>query len=183
MSVNAKVNEIRRIHTGRVFYMDQEDVTLENGTRIKMEVIRHPGAASIVALTEGGEVLLLRQYRHAVGDYIWEIPAGTKSENEDSLICARRELEEETGYTANRWEDLGDITPLPGYSDERIHLFLAQELKETTQNLDADEVLTVHKIPYREVLEMIRLGKIKDAKTISALFLASSRIPSSLFQG
>ncbi len=176
MSVNAKVNDIRRIHTGRVFHIDQEDVTLENGVRIKMEIIRHPGAAAIVALTDNEEILLLRQYRHAVGGFIWEIPAGTNSENETPLICAQRELQEETGYAADRWEELGDITPLPGYSDERIHLFLAQDLKETVQHLDADEVLTVHKVPYRKVLEMIRLGQIKDAKTLSALFLTGQKI-------
>lgn len=172
MPVN--VNACQRIHSGRVFDIYQEDVTLENGAHVAMEIIRHPGAAAIVALTANKEILLIRQYRHAVDGFIWEIPAGTISGSETPLECARRELTEETGYCADTWSDLGVITPAPGYADERIHLFIARDLKEKAQNLDQDEVITVHKVAPEEVLSMVAGGKIQDAKTLSALFLAQT---------
>lgn len=167
-----KVNDRQQIHRGRVFDIFQENITLENGANVKMEIIRHPGAAAIVALTENKEILLIKQYRHAVDGYIWEIPAGTISGSETPLACAQRELIEETGYCAETWNALGAITPAPGYADERIHLFLACDLKEKAQNLDHDEVITVHKVAAEEVLSMVAEGKIQDAKTLSALFLA-----------
>lgn len=172
----ANRNAGRLIHSGRVFDIYQDDVTLENGVRMDLEVIRHPGASAIVALTDSREILLLKQYRYAVGGFIWEIPAGTISGAEPPLECARRELTEETGYAAGTWKKLGEIIPVPGYSDERIHLFLALDLEEKTQNLDEDEILAVHKISCEEVLAMAAGGKIQDAKTLSALFLALKTI-------
>lgn len=171
--MSVKVNTSRLLHSGRVFNMFQDNVTLENNTSISLEVIRHPGAAAIVALTSKKEILLLKQYRYAVGGYIWEIPAGTFSGKEPPLACARRELQEETGYSADTWKKLGEITPVPGYSDERIHLFLAQDLEEKVQNLDQDEVLVVHRLTYETVLSMIENGEIQDAKTLAALFLTT----------
>jgi ADP-ribose pyrophosphatase len=88
------------------------------------------------------------------------------------MDCARRELIEETGYTAERWQKLGEITPVPGYSNERVHLFLASELTVARQNLDADEVLVVHRMPFDEAMNMIAVGEIQDAKSICALLLA-----------
>ncbi|MGD9210874.1 MAG: NUDIX hydrolase [Desulfobacteraceae bacterium] len=174
--MSTQVNTSHLLHRGRVFNILQDNVTLENGSCIDLEVIRHPGASAIVALTEKKEILLLKQYRYAVGGFIWEIPAGTFSGKEPPLACARRELQEETGYSANTWKKLGEITPVPGYSDERIHLFLAQDLEERVQNLDDDEVLMVQKVDYKKVLSMIDNGEIQDAKTLSALFLATRTI-------
>lgn len=167
-----KVNTRKRIHRGRVFEIFQENFTVENGPPLEMEIIRHPGASAIVALTENKELILLKQYRHAVAGFIWEIPAGTISGEESPLECARRELVEETGYHAGTWNKLGEITPLPGYADERIHLFVAHDLKEKKQKLDQDEILTVHKISREKLLSMVSGGEIQDAKTLSALFLA-----------
>jgi ADP-ribose pyrophosphatase len=160
------------IHKGRVFNMFQETVTLPNGASIKLDVIRHPGAAAIVPLTRSNTVIMLEQYRHAVGGTIWEIPAGTLGDKESPLICAQRELTEETGYTAASWQKLGEITPLPGYSDERIQIFLATDLSISAQNLDADEVLEVREVAFTEALNMISTGVIQDAKTMCGLFMA-----------
>jgi ADP-ribose pyrophosphatase len=173
--MTAIVNTSRLLHPGRVFDFYQDSITLPNGAALDIEVIRHPGAAAIVPLTDRREVLLIKQYRYAVGGFIWEIPAGTFSEQEAPLACARRELTEETGYSADTWEKLGEITPVPGYSDERIHLFLATDLRQQGQHLDSDEVLDVHAIAFDKVLKMVETGQIQDAKTIAGLFLATRR--------
>jgi ADP-ribose pyrophosphatase len=176
--MSAKVNTSRMLHTGRVFNIYQDNVTLENGACLDMEIIRHPGASAIVAMTPEKEILLIKQYRYAVGGFIWEIPAGTFNGKEPPLECAMREFTEETGYIAKNWEKLGETTPVPGYSDERIHLFLARDLTKRSQNLDHDEILDVYKIAYEKVLSMVNSGEIQDAKTLAALFLANASISS-----
>ena len=160
------------IHEGRVFNVFQETVPLPNGATINLDVIRHPGAAAIVPLTRNHTVIMLEQYRHAVGGTIWEIPAGTLDRDELPLTCAQRELTEETGYTAATWQKLGVITPVPGYSDERIQIFLATDLSISVQKLDPDEVLDVREVSFSDALEMISRGGIQDAKTICGLFMA-----------
>jgi ADP-ribose pyrophosphatase len=172
----AECNYSTLIRKGRVFDFFTENVTLPNGVTLDMEVIRHPGAAAIVPVMDDHTVLLLKQYRHAVGGFIWEIPAGTLDPGEDARRCAERELIEETGYAARNFEKLAEITPLPAYSDERIHLFLATGLSEASQNLDADELLFVHRIALRLAVKMIAKGEIQDAKTITGLQLAADRL-------
>jgi ADP-ribose pyrophosphatase len=164
------------VYTGRVFNLFQDAITLPNGHSIKLDVIRHPGAAAIVPLTRHHTVIMVEQYRHAVGGTIWEIPAGTLDGDESPLACAQRELTEETGYAAAAWQLLGEITPVPGYSDERIQLFLATELTIASQNLDPDEVLNVREIPFPDALEMISKGIVQDAKTICGLYMAHAWI-------
>jgi ADP-ribose pyrophosphatase len=170
--MTAKVNRRTPLHQGRVFLMVRENVTLDNGVSTDLDYIEHPGAAAIVPLIAPGEVLLIHQYRHALKQYIWEIPAGTLEPGEPAMDCARRELIEETGYAAGVWQKFGEITPVPGYSDERIHLFLASELTAARQELDADEVLAVHRMPLAQALDMITRGDIQDAKSICGLLLA-----------
>jgi len=172
----AVCNRATLIKKGRVFNLYTENITLPNGVNVDMEIIRHPGAAAIVPLMDDHTVLLLKQYRHAVGGFIWEIPAGTLDPQEDADHCARRELTEETGYTARHFEKLAEITPLPAYSDERIHLFLATGLTKATQNLDADELLSVHPTDLKQALKMITRGEIQDAKTIAGLQLAAGHL-------
>jgi len=167
-----KVVERSMLHRGRVFTLVREKVLLSNGSTVDLDLIRHPGAAAMVPLTQDHSLILIRQYRHAVGDFLWEIPAGTLNPSEKPLECAKRELIEEIGYSAARWEKLGEIIPVPGYSDERIHIFLATELDPARQNLDPDEILDVHQIPLEKAFEMIEDGAIQDSKTISSLFLA-----------
>lgn len=168
----ARVHKIREIHSGKVFKLQQEELTLPNGFTTSLEVIRHPGASAVVALQEDGRVLLLKQYRHAVQTHIWEIPAGTLSGGEEPLECAKRELAEETGYVASELRFLGKTIPVPGYSDERVYLFLARGLTASQQHLDQDEVLEVHSMPFEEALAMVQEGLIMDAKTIVGLTLA-----------
>jgi ADP-ribose pyrophosphatase len=115
---------------------------------------------------------MLRQYRHAVQTNLWEIPAGTLDPQEEKLACAQRELTEETGYEAAEWKKMGEIVPVPGYSNERIHMYLARDLEAAEQNLDEDEIIEVHRVAFDEAMAMIRRGAIQDAKTICGLCLA-----------
>jgi ADP-ribose diphosphatase len=170
----ATINRHATLHEGRVFNLVNENYTLENGVTADMDFIQHPGAAAMVPMLNQEEVILIRQYRHAIREFIWEIPAGTLDANESPLACASRELIEETGYSARDWHQLGTITPLPGCSDERIHTFLATDLQPAEQNLDKDEMLKVHRVKFEEALQMILKGQISDGKSISGLFLASN---------
>ena len=137
-----------------------------------MDVIRHPGAAIIIPLSNKNTVLLIKQFRHAIGAHIWEIPTGTLNEKEKAIECAKRELIEETGYSANEWHIIGEIIPLPAYSDARMHIFIAIGLVPAKQKLDKDELLEVHQIKLEDAIDMIHKGEIQDSKTISGLFMA-----------
>jgi len=164
----------REVYRGRIIELRVDEVTLPNGHRATLEIVHHPGAAAIVAVDATGAVPLLRQYRHAVGGYIWEVPAGTLGPGEAPEACARRELREETGLSAAQWTALGSIVTTPGFCDERIHLFLARELREAEQALDSDEVLSVQQVPLARALDMVRDGTIEDAKSIAALTRAAA---------
>ena len=173
--MSTKINNRITIYQGGVFTLVRENITLENGTTTDVEFIEHPGAAAIVPFLDDHRILLLKQYRHALKQYIWEIPAGTLDPREDVLTCARRELIEETGYSANGWQKLGEITPLPGYSNEGIHIYLATALLPAEQHLDADEIINVQEIEFKDAIDMIGTGEIRDAKSIAGLLLASAR--------
>jgi ADP-ribose pyrophosphatase len=146
-----------------------ETVTLPNGATVELEVIRHQGASAVVPLREDGSVLLIRQYRHAAGGFIYEIPAGKLDPGEDPLACAERELEEETGHRAGRLEYLLTFFTTPGFTDEIIHIYLATELTPGVQNLEHDEVLDVVEMPLEHALQRIADGTIRDGKTIIGL--------------
>ena len=173
MTMSTTINQSVTLHEGRIFSLVKENVTLENGVTIDLDIIRHPGASAIVPLTENNTLLMIKQYRHATGGFIWEIPAGTLDPDETPLQCAKRELIEETGFSAKAWQTLGEITPLPGYSDERIHIFLATDLTPASQDLDMDEILHVHEVRFDNAVRMVHRGEIEDGKTISGLFMAS----------
>ena len=139
-----------------------------------MEVIRHSGAAAVVPLLDGPgsadpQVVLIRQYRYAAGGAIYEIPAGRLDPGEPPEACARRELEEETGYRARSWRRLTTIYTTPGFTDERIHLFLAHELEPGVARSERDEFIDVHVRPWTDVLRMVEDGEIADGKTVVAL--------------
>ncbi len=170
--MSATILSSKTVHRGRVFTVVTETVTLENGVTAELDLVRHPGASAVVAVSEEKEVKLLYQYRHALGRRIWEIPAGTLEVEEDPLACAQRELAEEAGVRAERWEKIGELVPVPGYSDERIALFMAAGLAPAPQHLDRDELLEVFDVPFEKAMEMIDTGEISDAKTVSALLLA-----------
>ena len=171
--MSVKVHEITRVYEGRIFNVVLEEVTLPNGATKKREIIRHPGAAAMVPLLEDRRVIMVRQYRHAVGRFVWEIPAGTLEPGEDPVTCARRELVEEIGYEAGRLEKITEILPAPGYTDEHIHVFLATGLTPAEQQLQDDEVLDVEFVPFETALGMVRRGEIQDAKSIVGLLLTS----------
>jgi ADP-ribose pyrophosphatase len=169
------INRKEIAYAGRAFRVFSENITLPSGVTTELDVIRHPGAAAIVPMVDSETVVLIRQYRHPVGGHIWEIPAGTLEPGEDPLDCARRELTEETGFSADSFEKIGEIVPVPGYSDERIHLFVASGLSSGTQQLDEGEWLEVHQFPFSEAIGMVQKGKIQDGKTITGLILAAGR--------
>ena len=177
----AKILETEELYKGRVFKLQREKVTLPNGLTVSLDVIRHPGASAIVPMKDAEHVVLIRQYRHAAGGFILEIPAGTlDGPQEDPFDCAKRELQEETGFSAENFRKLGEIFPVPGYSDEKVTLFLATGLKKAEQNLDHDEVLDVEIVPFQKALDMISDGSIVDAKTIVGLMLARSALQTEL---
>lgn len=163
------------VYRGKILTLDLETVTLPNGATVELEIIRHPGASAVLPLREDGSVLLIRQYRHAAAGSLYEIPAGKLSPGEDPRDCAQRELEEETGYRAQTLEPLLSIWTTPGFTDERIHLFLARGLVPGRQALDPDEILELVEIPLEQAMAWIADGTIQDAKTIVALQAAFLR--------
>jgi ADP-ribose pyrophosphatase len=165
----AEIHSIKEHYQGQFFSFVSEDVTLPNGSRAEMAVVRHPGSTAVVPLLDDNMVVMELQYRHAVGEYMLEIPAGTMDPGELPLDCARRELEEETGLRATRMIELGPVHILPSYSDEIIHVYIARELTPARQKLDKDEILEVVHYPFEETLRMIADGRITDALTILSL--------------
>lgn len=171
--MSVKVHKTTNLYKGKIFNVVLEKVTLPNGAVKHREIVRHPGAAAMVPFLDDGRVVLIKQYRHAVGDFVWEIPAGTLEPDEAPMACARRELVEETGYEAARLEKLAEILPAPGYTDEHIHIFLATGLRPAEQKLEDDEVLELQPTVLHTALAMVTQGEIRDAKTIAGLWLAS----------
>jgi ADP-ribose pyrophosphatase len=165
----------RVLFRGRVGTWVAEDVRLPNGNEVTLETLRHPGAAAIVPFRSRDRVLLLRQYRHAVGGYLWEVPAGKLDPGERAEACAARELEEETGFRAGRIEATGSIVTAPGFTDERIWLFTAHDLVPGRVAHERAEVIEVHELPLAEALAMIDRGEICDAKSTVALLQAARR--------
>lgn len=170
-SANQKVavHNIQQHYQGKLFSFVSEDVTLPNGSRSEMAMVRHPGSATVVPLLDNRMVVMERQYRHAIQDYLLEVPAGTMEPGELPLDCARRELEEETGFKAQRMIELGPIHILPAYSDEITHVYIARDLRPARQNLDRDEILDVVHYPLEQTLRMISDGRITDAVTVLSL--------------
>jgi len=160
---------VRNIYTGKVVTLNVDTVQLPNGVTIDLETIRHPGAAAVVPIKDDGTVVLIRQFRHAAGGFIYEIPAGKLSPGEDPLHCAARELEEEVGYRASSFTLLSSIFTAPGFADEVIHVYQATGLTKGRQHLDRDEVLEIVEMPLSQAVARIQDGTIRDAKTIVGL--------------
>jgi len=180
-----------RVYRGRVIDVDLDRVRFPDGTVGELEMIRHPGAAAVVALNPpggGGEhgqphVLLIRQYRYAADGFVWEVPAGKLDPGEGPEHCARRELEEETGLRAGRLEPLATIHTTPGFTDEVIHLFLGWDLEAGSMSHEPHEFIELHDVPLVEAIEMIDGGEITDGKTICALSLAARALNEDGFGG
>ena len=158
--------ESEDIFNGLIMDVKRDRVRLPNGQQSVRELLRHVGAVCVVPLTDDGRVVVERQYRYPIDQVITEIPAGKlDSPNEDRLSAAQRELREETGFTADRWTDMGLYYPAAAYSDEKITMYLAQGLHKGEQHLDEGEFLNVQMVPIAELVEDILSGKITDGKT------------------
>lgn len=171
--------ESRRVYTGRVISLDVDMVRFPNGTMGELEMIRHSGASAVVPFLSGPggpdpEVLLIRQYRYATDGYVYEIPAGRLDPDERPEACALRELREETGYSASEIVALTTIFTTPGFTDERIHLFIASGLTRGEASPESDELLDLAPMPLARALRMIESGEIQDGKTIVALLFAAT---------
>ena len=159
----------RRIYDGKILNFRVDEVSIENGKVATREIVEHRGAAAIVPILEGGNVILVRQYRYAVSSELLEIPAGTLEPGEEPKDCAKRELEEETGYTCQSIAKMLECFVAPGYSTEKIHIYLAKGLTKTQTRLEEDEKITIETVPFETALAKIRSGEIQDAKTIAGL--------------
>jgi ADP-ribose pyrophosphatase len=172
----------RRVHTGKIITLDTDTVRFPDGSVGEMDMIRHPGASAIVpfvsdATSDDPQLLLIRQYRYAADQYLYEIPAGRLDPGEDPHDCARRELREETGCTAQGIDFLFTMYTTPGFTDERIHLFMATGLERGETAHEADEFMTIETVTLSHALRMIQEGEIKDAKTaLGILFAAGFRV-------
>jgi ADP-ribose pyrophosphatase len=167
----------RRIFTGRVVSLDVDTVQFPNGNTGDLEMLRHPGASAVVPFLDDPasadpRVLLIRQFRHAVDGYLWEIPAGRRNQDETPAAAAHRELREETGYTCSHLKPLTTFWTTPGFTDERIDLFLATGLVHGDTAREDDEVIELHEIRWSEVLRMVHDGEIDDAKSAIAILYA-----------
>ena len=168
-----------RLHTGRIVNLDRDTVRFPDGSTGQLEMLRHPGASAVVPLVDpvtdaDPRVILIRQFRHAAEDFIWEIPAGRLDPGETPERCAERELEEEAGMRAGRLERLTTIYTTPGFTDERIHLFLAGELGPGAQGREPDEFMEVETRRWSEVMDMVRQGVIVDGKTLVSLLFVEA---------
>ena len=163
----------KRVYDGIAIGIDVYDLTIE-GRKVKREIIKHPGAAAILAFDEKNRLILVRQHRYPHG-YVLEIPAGTLEKGESPKACALREIQEETGYRAKRMTHLVTYYPSIGYNTEAIHCFVASGLTQVKKKLDTDEFITVKKIELPKLLKMIKAGKIIDSKTICAVMVYAAK--------
>jgi ADP-ribose pyrophosphatase len=166
------------LYKGKIFRLDRDKVRFPDGSDAEMDIVRHPGASAIVPFMsdpdgENPQLLLLRQYRYAAGGYIYEVPAGRLDAGEAPADCAIRELKEETGCTAEKMEPLFTMFTTPGFTDEKIHVFMATGLTHGESAREADEFVDIVIVPLAEALELIRTGEIMDAKTALSILYAA----------
>jgi len=166
----------RHIHSGRIIEVSTERLRYGSGREYDLDFVRHPGAAAVVAVDDKERVCVVRQYRHGITDFLWEIPAGKLDVGEAPRTCAMRELAEETGVSAGRWTSLGTYLPAPGIFNEIIHLFLARDLTVGASAPDADEELELQWLPLAEAVSNVQRGEWNDGKTGLALWRAQYQL-------
>ena len=166
------------VHTGKILKLVQKQVRLHTDRRAVRDIVEHPGSVGILPLLSDGRIVLVKQFRLATEGIIWEIPAGTLEKGESPENCARRELEEETGFSCGSLDPLFRCYIAPGYSTELMHLYVARDLVKTRQHTEEDEIITIHETSPSAALQMIRNGDIIDAKTLSVISfsLASGKL-------
>jgi ADP-ribose pyrophosphatase len=176
---HSKLIKSEILYHGRIFDLIVEEVKDPSGKINKREIVEHNGGSVVVPLLNNGNVILVRQFRYPFKKFVLELPAGKLEPNEDALVAAKRELQEETGYTADKYQKLTSILTTPGFCSEVLHIYLATELSksESGQNLDEGEQgLTVECLPFAKVIEMIESGEISDSKTIVGILLAERKL-------
>ncbi len=161
---------------GRAFRIRRDTLKAPDGRETKFEIVEHNGSVIILPIDDQGNLFFVRQYRHAAGADLLELPAGTREGDEPFEACARREIREETGMAAGKLEKLGDFYLAPGYSTEFMAVFLATDLSPNPLEADADEFLQVEKIPVKKAIQMAAHGEVPDAKSLAALFLARPQL-------
>jgi len=165
----------RQVFSGRLLAVRVDEVELPDGVRATREIVRHPGAVAIVPLLSDDRVILIRQYRHAAGEVVWELPAGVLEKGEEPAECARRELIEETGYAAGELAPLLSTFVSPGFSSEIIHLFLARDLRRVEARAEPDERIETHVLPFDEAVAMVLRGEVRNAAAICGLLAVAQR--------
>ncbi len=170
------MNSNNNCFDGQIIHAGAEQVKLPDGRSMLMDVVHHPGGAAVVALNDHQQICLLRQYRGVMGEWIWELPAGKIDNQEAPLETAQRELQEEAGVKAQHWQELGLSLSSPGVFTERVWLYLARGLQQSTQQLEEHEILERHWLDFEEALGWAKTGKISDAKTVVGLFRAAEEI-------
>jgi len=165
-SLEEKTLSSAYIYQGKIINLRHDKVKLPDDRETIREIVEHPGAVAILALTEKKEIVMIRQFRKPADEVLWELPAGTLEEGENLVSCARRELEEETGYYPRKIKKLITFFSTPGFCNEKLTLFLAEDLEKKNKNEDADEFIEVELIKPNEALRLVKENVIKDAKTI-----------------
>jgi ADP-ribose pyrophosphatase len=169
-----KVTKSKNIFQGKIFDLRQDQIEMPNGNLSTFDILEHPGAVVIIPKDDDKNIWLVRQYRHAVGGMILELPAGTLETNEEPIDCANREIQEEIGMRAKSMIDLGKIYNAPGYSTEIMQIFFAENLSASVLPMDEDEIIEVEKYSINEIKQMIISGEIVDAKTIAGIFMLTN---------
>ena len=174
MSDDVTLLTSKPVYPGKVVKLQIDRLALPDGTVTELEIIRHPGASAVLPIDADGRAVMLRQYRHAAGGWIHEVPAGKLDPGESPEACAYREVAEETGFTVGTLEPLGWIWTTPGFTDEKIWLYVGRDLTPTAQQLDHDELLEVVRLDLDEAIAMAARGEIQDAKTVCTLLRAAA---------
>jgi ADP-ribose pyrophosphatase len=162
------------VYSGKIISLETATVDLPNGQRMDLEIVRHPGGAAVVAINDKDQVCLLRQYRPALGAWLWELPAGKIDHGEPPLETAHRELAEEAGVQASEWHDLGSVISSPGVFTEEVFLYLAKDLRHVGEDKEDHEVFETHWINFDDAVQKALSGEITDGKTVAALLRASN---------
>lgn len=176
MDYYEKTIERKKMYKGNIIGVDLVSVTLPNGKEASRDVVTHPGASVVIPVSENNELYMVRQFRKPIEKELLEIPAGKLDPGEDPMVCAHRELKEETGLVSDNLRHVIDIHSAPGFCDEVLHMYIATDLKEGKSCVDEDEFLSVEKVPVNKLVEMIINHEITDAKTIIGVLLADKYI-------
>ncbi|MDK2835415.1 MAG: ADP-ribose pyrophosphatase [Thermosediminibacterales bacterium] len=171
MFFKEKTISTKNIYKGKIIDVKIDTVLLPNGKKSTREIVKHTGAVAVIPILDNGKLVMVKQFRKPIEKINLEIPAGKLEPNEKPLECAKRELSEETGYISDKLKYILSFYTTPGFSDEIIHLFLAQDLKKHQSSHDEDEFLEIVEVPFKTVLDMIYKGEIRDGKTILGVLI------------